>query len=121
MAVTKPIHPLTAADGIMLTTKKGEQVLLTSKKLESWLAAVEKMDLVKSPTDKERNDPYMATQFVSRFGFKTPNDLIVFLKSPAGESTKAMIGEELAEIAAMKEEIAFQIREDVALRNRRIA
>ncbi|GGI91752.1 hypothetical protein [Legionella impletisoli] len=55
---------------------------------------------------------------ISRFGFQSPNDLITFLKSPAGESTLEHIGEELAQIAAIEEYHQFQFQEEERLKQR---
>lgn len=102
-------------------------VQLTASKLESWFAQIEK-DLFKTSQPVQGHTPsnsgnnsYLATQFVSRFGLKTAADVITFLKSPAGKSTKALIAEELAEIAAQREERLFQLREHEAMRHRLLA
>ncbi|MDX1836669.1 hypothetical protein DIZ81_00380 [Legionella taurinensis] len=99
---------------LVLTLKgnDGQDVNLTSSQLESWFAAIERDEMENNanngltpnlPLQELQRDPYFATQFVGRYGIKTAKDVIAFLKSPAGDSVKIMIGEELAQVAALEE------------------
>ncbi|KTC95766.1 hypothetical protein [Legionella erythra] len=99
---------------LVLTLKgnDGQDVNLTSSQLESWFAAIERDQMENNanngltpnlPLQELQRDPYFATQFVGRYGIKTAKDVIAFLKSPAGDSVKIMIGEELAQVAALEE------------------
>ncbi|KTD64869.1 hypothetical protein [Legionella spiritensis] len=95
-----------------LKTTEGKQVSLTSRQLESWFASIERQNLQGNKKNTlapnpdlqhEQNDPYLAAQFIGRYGIKSSKDIITFLKSPAGKATKTLIGEQLAELAAMKD------------------
>ncbi|QRN04266.1 hypothetical protein GH742_10470 [Legionella sp. MW5194] len=97
---------------LLLKGNDGQEVNLTSSQLESWFAAIERDEMAKNanngltpnlPLQELQRDPYFATQFVGRYGIKTAKDVIAFLKSPAGDSVKVMIGEELAQVAALEE------------------
>lgn len=97
---------------IELTTADNKKINLSSQHLEQWFVNLER-DLLKhqkknsiTPNlsiQEDQNDAYLATQFVGRFGIKSPKDVITFLKSPAGDTVKTMIGEYLAEVAAQQE------------------
>ncbi|WP_133129764.1 hypothetical protein [Legionella yabuuchiae] len=81
-----------------LNTKNKQKVTLDSKRL---------------------NEVFRQSEIdIGRFGFKTPNDLITFLKTPAGESALEHIGEELAQIAALEEYNQFQLQEEQRLKQR---
>jgi len=71
---------------------------LENKKIEDWFTQVTNDIQSNIVRDQIKTSPQFATQMLSRFGFKRPNDLIVFLKSPAGKSVQAMIVEKLIEI-----------------------
>lgn len=95
-----------AQQTLTIRAANGKVASLTSNQLESWFAAVEKQQqqtIVKqNPTLKAQevqNDPDLATQFISRYGFQNVGDLIKFLNSPAGDTLKEMIGAEIARIA----------------------
>jgi effector protein LidA len=64
-----------------------------------------------SPTDFDADSPIN----ISRFGFKNPGDLKIFLLSPAGETVKAEIGTQLAQEEAIKEEQRFEQQEQAKL------
>ena len=46
--------------------------------------------------------PYWATQLLSSHGLKSPLDVILFLKSPAGLTLTKLIHEELEQLAEMQ-------------------
>src|SRR3990167_2389290 len=86
---------------------------LTDKKLEQWFAALEKSNMTLTQGQKiQLNNPTLATQFLSRFGIKSPIDVIAFLNSPEGDAVTAMIREELAEIEAMEDYEEFLAQEE---------
>lgn len=115
---TQPITPSSdkakqdLADSLSLTASNGKKIELTSSKLEQWFASIEARNLQESTAknnyvaqlpNKEVMPSYLATQFLGRYGLKSAQDVITFLKSPAGTSVRSMISEQLAEIAALKE------------------
>src|SRR3990167_9418516 len=66
---------------VVLTTPQGESYSLTDKKLESWFAALERSNIDSNLNQEfEEDDEGLATQFLSRFGMKSPTDVIAFLK-----------------------------------------
>ncbi|KTC65768.1 coiled coil protein [Legionella adelaidensis] len=111
--------PRTQHNEIRVHNPKGEKVELTLPRLEAWFASVEKNNTPAAAIRAEQNNPYLATIFVSRFGLKDSNDVLTFLKSPAGESTVSLIEHELALQAEQEEERQFELREAEA-RDRRI-
>ncbi len=76
---------------------------LTSSQLEQWFATIERNN---NPNSQEK-DPYLAIQFLSRFGLKNAKQVFEFLKTAGGHETINMIIKEL-----IKEEAQLQfIRE----------
>lgn len=91
-----------------LKAENGSTLRLTSDQMEQWLVPVAKQVKQKNPALALKavpnlNDPALAAWLVGLFGFKSPNDLIVFLKSPAGETVLEMIQEELIKMASLEE------------------
>lgn len=85
---------------------------LMEGRLEQWFAGIEKSN---DPNNSETT-PYLATQFLSRFGLKNAAEVFYFLKTAGGKETVTMIAREL-----MKKEDQIQlIREqnEEALRKR---
>jgi effector protein LidA len=109
-------------DELVLKTSDGTTVVLNSSKLEKWLSAVEKLDLINKTDPKgnviEGQDEFLATQFISRFGFQKPKDLITFLNSPEGDVTLSQIGAQLADIANFEENRMFEYYEEEARHQR---
>lgn len=110
--VNLPVQPMEKPLVLTLKGNDGQDVNLTSSQLESWFAAIERDEMENNanngltpnlPLQELQRDPYFATQFVGRYGIKTAKDVIAFLKSPAGDSVKIMIAEELAQVAALEE------------------
>lgn len=60
----------------------------------------------------------LATQLISYFGIKTAKDLLVFLKSPAGQSTTDRIAEQIALIENLHEIQTLQLQERESMRHR---
>lgn len=126
---TKPALDLEEPGRISLKLQQKQTLELTTKELEQWFAQLERgplssaKDKSKKQTTqpKDSHTPELAAKFVSRLGFKNPQDLITFLKSPAGESTKAMIGETLNEKHSLEEERRRIHQERAAMKQRLIA
>ncbi|HRD69540.1 MAG TPA: hypothetical protein PK657_05315 [Legionella sp.] len=72
---------------------KSETKLSQTNSLEQW---------AKSIFEPENNLDAPTTAELSRFGLKTPQDVIRFLKSPAGETVIAEMGAQLAEEKALE-------------------
>lgn len=116
---------------VTLTNRKGEPIQLNSQDIEKLLARTEHyIQLNIANQTKQNQQQYTATptqsselssQLLSRFGLKNPQDIVAFLQSPAGESTRSKIGEDLAEIAALKEQQRIDLRDQEIRRQRRIA
>ena len=99
---------------VVLTTPQGESYSLTDKKLESWFAALERSNIDSNLNQEfEEDDEGLATQFLSRFGMKSPTDVIAFLKSAEGKAATAMIREEMAKIESMEEYDQFLADEEI--------
>lgn len=65
------------------------------------------------------DNPKPSTIDLSRFGLQNPDDLRVFLLSPAGETVTHEIGAELAHERAIEEERQLQIQEEIITHERR--
>jgi effector protein LidA len=55
---------------------------------------------------------------ISRFGIKSPSDVVTFLRSPAGDSLMAEIGKQMAIERSRQENNELQIREQELLMHR---
>lgn len=95
------LPPVPEDDSLELKTSQSETILLTTSQLTKFFAYLEKTNRLDNQQDA--NDTYLATQFLGRFGLKSPKDVMAFLKSPAGESILEMVGEQLAEIASIQD------------------
>lgn len=62
---------------LVLTTRNGHQIHLDANDLKKWIRLVE------------------PAKNWGLYGFKSPEDIILFLKSPAGQTVKKLIGEQL--------------------------
>ncbi len=103
--------PRTAANNsLTLINKAGLPVILNRKRLEQLFAHTE---LFLHPNKNEQvtpeNSVELSNQLLSRSGLKTAQQVIQFLKSPKGLLTIALINDELAEIAALEDDIQHQI------------
>ncbi|KTD74013.1 hypothetical protein [Legionella tucsonensis] len=90
---------------------EAEQKLMEGR-LQQWFADIEKGN---NPNNTGTT-PYLATQFLSRFGLKNASEVFYFLKTAGGKETVTMIARELMK----KEEQIQLIREqnEEALRKR---
>ncbi|QMT60710.1 hypothetical protein [Legionella sp. PC997] len=64
-------------------------------------------------------DPNPSTIDLSQFGLHNPEDIKIFLLSPAGETVIHEIGSELAHERAIEEERQLQIQEDILMEERK--
>ncbi|ETO93593.1 hypothetical protein [Legionella oakridgensis] len=119
-------HRAEPSEGIWFETKSGRRVELTASGLEQWFARIEagiRESAAKKAENREaeKTSPDLIARYASQYGFKNPNDLIDFLKSPAGETTQEVIGAEIAEAIALQEELQQQLRDEEIRRHRLIA
>ncbi|KTD11115.1 Dot/Icm system substrate protein LidA [Legionella gratiana] len=80
----------------------------TSNNFEHLFATVEK-----SHKSSKKTDAYFSTQFLNRFGFQNPLQIVEFLKSPEGKTTLALISQELMKIEELNQLKAEQYREEL--------
>ncbi|MCW8407427.1 hypothetical protein OQJ13_00380 [Legionella sp. PATHC035] len=85
---------------ISSSSPKPTPMTLTSSQLEQWFANIERNQ---HPNTSE-DDPYLATQFLSRFGLRNAKQVAEFLKTAGGNETINMIVQEL-----VKEEAQLQL------------
>lgn len=85
---------------ISSSSPKPTPMALTSSQLEQWFANIERNQ---HPNTSEE-DPYLATQFLSRFGLRNAKQVAEFLKTAGGNETINMIVQEL-----VKEEAQLQL------------
>lgn len=64
-------------------------------------------------------DPNPSTIDLSQFGLHNPEDIKIFLLSPAGETVTHEIGAELSHERAIEEERQLQIQEEITMEERR--
>lgn len=98
---------------LVLQDKQGNPQQLTVEQLTSWFATAERAGKQDTPTNA--TDAELATQLLSRFGLRSALDVVAFLRSPAGDSVRAIIGEELAEMAAHDKLNTFLQRETLRI------
>lgn len=87
---------------LLLQDTNDKNVELKAAQLEQWFAAAE-LSLIPEPTLAlaDTNVPKLANKILNFFGFQTSQDVIEYLKSPAGKITTALIQKELAEEETM--------------------
>ncbi|RMX15583.1 hypothetical protein EAS68_12045 [Legionella jordanis] len=114
--------PQTTQDNsyLKLSTKDKKQVNLSSSQLEAWFASLKtkELDPGATKTVDKAEAPSLTTQYLGRYGLKTAQDVIDFLKSPAGRTVQALIGDRLIEIALLEKNLQ-QIRQDSEIRRHR--
>ncbi len=89
---------------------------------QAQLEATHQAQATKETTEELNKDsPALATQFLSRFGLRGPEDIQIFLDSPAGETVKEELGAILAEEKAMQEYEEFRRQELEKRRQRMLA
>ncbi|OCH98914.1 hypothetical protein A8135_09125 [Legionella jamestowniensis] len=116
-------------ESIEIRTSQNKTASLTASHLEQWFANLEARNQKENQKDKHVPDPhdpevhpsYLATIYLSRYGLKTPKDVITFLKSPAGRDVVSMIGQQLAEIESIKEAIQLEQKDHEIRRHRALA
>ncbi|KTD72920.1 hypothetical protein [Legionella tucsonensis] len=95
-----------------------DELALINKKLDVAIQSkVSSGELSFSP--KDGGDPNPSTIDLSHFGLHNPEDIKIFLLSPAGETLTHEIGAELALDRAIEEERQLQIQEEITMQERR--
>lgn len=96
-------------ESITLKARDGKRLELTSSKLDHWFASLQEKN-----QDAHKNKPSnekFHEKLLGQYGLKTSADVIMFLKSKAGEAVLKAINEELAEIASLKEQQFIEDRD----------
>lgn len=88
---------------------------LTPNNFEHLFATLEK-----NHTYSKKTDAYFSTQFLNRFGFQNPLQIVEFLKSPEGKTTLALISQELIKIEELNQRKAEQYREELLAMQRHL-
>ncbi|CAM2992084.1 hypothetical protein [Legionella worsleiensis] len=88
--------------------------------LEAWVDSVYAKDAkaAAKTSDHKSDEDYRPTVMLSRFGLKTPNDVKLFLRSPAGEALITEIQAELAKEKAIENKQQFDQQEKRLLMSR---
>lgn len=76
--------------------------------------------LEKNQKSSKKTDAYFSEQFVNRFGFRNPQEVVEYLKSPEGKTTLTLISQELIKIEALNEYKAEQYREALLRQERHL-
>lgn len=102
-------------NNLLLKNKDGHEISLTSSQLVKWVQEQAQ------GSAKSKTGIVQSSSSLGRFGLKNAEDVIHFLNSPAGQSTKTEIAAELALIAEIKEERQFELMEKQRLQRRIMA
>ncbi|WP_115707249.1 LidA [Legionella sainthelensi] len=87
----------------------------TPNNFEHLFATIEK-----SHKYSKKTDEYFSTQFLNRFGFQNPLQVVEFLRSPEGKTTLALISQELIKIEELNQHKAEQYREELLAKQRHL-
>ena len=96
---------------LILTNPAGETITLTADRLKKLFALTE-LSLRQESNKlliKKISDDELTLRLLGRSGLQTPQQVILFLNSPEGRNTLALLNEELAEIAAIRDDLMHQI------------
>lgn len=111
-------HPDTTPNPSVVIHRAGkDSVTLTPSRLEQWFASA----AASIPGATSKDTQSLATEFLGYYGLKDSAQVIQFLKSPAGESILTMIGEQLAEVAAISEQQQHDVLQRYLLEKRVLA
>lgn len=110
-STTKELEPQVAMSQRLQKDTSQQEILTKTQSLEEWA------DSIVAP-DGVDIDGIQATVNLSRFGLKTPQDVIRFLRSPAGEATIAEIGAEIAKAEAIQAQQQFEQQQHSLLMHR---
>ncbi|KTD57009.1 Dot/Icm system substrate protein LidA [Legionella santicrucis] len=88
---------------------------LTPNNVEHLCATIEK-----SHKYSKKTDAYFSTQFLNRFGFQNPLQVVEFLRSPEGKTTLTLISQELIKIEELNQLKAEQYREELLTTQRHL-
>jgi hypothetical protein len=104
---------------LSIKTRDGRHLELTSSKLDKWFLSLD---------DKKHPRPQHALlsegqrlKLLGAYGMKSSEDVILFLKSKAGEAVRKFFNEELAEIAALEESRFIEARDKQIRQHRMLA
>ncbi|WP_028389581.1 hypothetical protein [Legionella fairfieldensis] len=129
MAKNTPIELIdTKAHSDSLIFKQNDrQIIVTPDEIKKWLKSEESNNLPQntkaSSSIKEKNvTPYhTTTQILGQHGLKNEGDVIAFLKSPSGATTKKLIHDLLEQLTALKLEQNQQAYDKETRRHRFLA
>ncbi len=111
-------HPDTPHNVSLLIHRPNQDAIaLTTSRLEQWFASA----AASIPGVASKDTKSLATEFLGYYGLKNTAQVIQFLKSPAGESVLTMIGEQLAEVAAINEQRQHDLLQRYLLEKRVLA
>lgn len=103
---------------LQLQTHSGKQVELNAKQLSQW---VQQQEIQQTKPGANTRKDFASSVTLGRFGLQNAEDVINFLKSPAGETVKSEIGAELALIANIEEERRIELQEQQLFQRRLLA
>ncbi|MGM9451813.1 coiled coil protein [Legionella bozemanae] len=96
-----------------------DEFALINEKLDSAIQSKIGAGELSFSSPKDGADPNPTTIDLSHFGLHNPEDIKIFLLSPAGETVTHEIGAELALERAIEEERQLQIQEEITMEERR--
>ncbi|HHF7374286.1 hypothetical protein [Legionella bozemanae] len=96
-----------------------DELALINEKLDSAIQAKVGSGELSFSSPGDGADPNPSTIDLSQFGLRNPEDIKIFLLSPAGETVTHEIGAELALERAIEEERQLQIQEEITMQERR--
>ncbi|MCE0724228.1 coiled coil protein [Legionella resiliens] len=96
-----------------------DELALINKKLDAVIQSKVDSGELSFSSPKDGGDPNPSTIDLSQFGLHNPEDIKIFLLSPAGETVTHEIGAELALERAIEEERQLQIQEEITMEERR--
>ncbi len=99
---------------LWLETPDKQSIELRAEQLADWIKK-------QAQTDLRGKHSMMSSASLGHFGLKTAQDVIYFLKTPAGASIKAAIARQLAIIASFKEGRRVQVLEEMLFKRRLMA
>lgn len=96
-----------------------DEFALMNEKLDAAIQSKVSAGELRFSSPKDGIDPNPSTIDLSYFGLHNPEDIKIFLLSPAGETVTHEIGAELALERAIEEERQLQIQEEITMQERR--
>ncbi|RUR27980.1 hypothetical protein [Legionella qingyii] len=96
-----------------------DEFALINKRLDAAIQSKIDSGALGFSSPENQADPNPSTIDLSQFGLHNPEDIKIFLLSPAGETVTHEIGTELALERAIEEERQLQIQEEITMQERR--